>query len=68
MPYSDREKQVEAEREVRNRERIYPALLGQKKLRRIDAGRQIAIMKEIAADYKKKADADPANRNPFGDP
>lgn len=44
-----------AEREVRQRERVYPRLVAAGKMSQRFADDQIAVMREIAADYAREA-------------
>ena len=52
MTASRLEKLNEALREIRQRQRVYPRLIAAGKLSQADADRQIAIMREIADDYR----------------
>jgi hypothetical protein len=51
MTYSYGEKRAAAEREVKQRERVYPRLVASRRMTQQQADRETAIMKEIAADY-----------------
>lgn len=52
MTASRLEKLNEVLREIRQRQRVYPRLVAAGKLSQADADRQIAIMREIADDYR----------------
>ena len=52
MTASRLEKLNEVLREIRQRQRVYPRLIAAGKLSQADADRQIAIMREIADDYR----------------
>jgi hypothetical protein len=53
--FTNREKAAEARREVKQRERVYPRLIQQGKLKADKAADQIRIMIEIAEDYERTA-------------
>jgi hypothetical protein len=53
------QKADELVREIKMRERVYPRLVGNGKLKQIDADRNIAIMREIADDYLKQLPTSP---------
>lgn len=48
-----------AEREVRQRKRVYPRLIATGKMRQDEAERETAMMEEIARRLHAEADADP---------
>lgn len=52
--FSNRDKAEAAEREVRQRVRVYPRLIDKGKLTEVQASFQLAIMREIAADYRER--------------
>jgi hypothetical protein len=54
--FSNLEKHREAMREVEQRKRVYNRLIDEGKMRKQDADRKIAIMEEIADEYKELAD------------
>lgn len=54
--FSRPEKHAAALRELRQRRRVYPRLVGRGRMTQADADRQIAIMEEIANDYKDQGD------------
>jgi hypothetical protein len=56
MNYSALEKHKEALREVDQRKKVYQRLIDKGSMSRSDADRKIAIMQEIAAEYKKLAE------------
>ena len=58
MVFSARDLCREAEREIKQRRRVYGRLIEQKKMRKADADRQIAMMEQIMADYDAKAQAE----------
>lgn len=49
-----------AERELRQRQRVYPRWVVDGRMTQAFADRQIAIMQAIAAEYRAKADAEEA--------
>ncbi len=57
---SFREKAECAEREVKQRRRVYPRFVGDGRMTQQFADRQIEVMEAIAADYRSKADAEDA--------
>jgi hypothetical protein len=57
--FTDVQKQEEAERELKMRRRYYPGMVEKGKLTREKADRQIALMTEIAADYKARSELPP---------
>lgn len=52
--FSNREKAEAADREVRQRIRVYPHLIAKGKMTDLQASFQIAIMREIAAEYRER--------------
>ncbi|WP_159728325.1 hypothetical protein [Methylosinus sp. Ce-a6] len=54
--FSASEKLKEVEREIAQRRRVYPRLIGAGKMSRAAADRQIAILEAIRDDYRSKAD------------
>jgi hypothetical protein len=54
VTFSDAEKRECAEREAKMRRRVYPRWVEQKKMSLAQADKQIALMDEIADDYRKK--------------
>lgn len=56
MTFTAAEKAEAAEREVRQRERVYPRLIDAGKMKQHFADWQLAIMREIAADYRRQAE------------
>ena len=52
------EKATCAEREARYRQRVYTRLVSLGRMKLDDASYQIAVMSEIAADYRVQADLD----------
>jgi hypothetical protein len=60
MTFTNAEKAAEAGREMRLRERVYPNQVQRGKMKQPDADRHLAIMREIAADYRVKADEEAA--------
>ncbi|BEV44373.1 hypothetical protein [Afipia carboxidovorans] len=52
--FTDDEKAAEAERELRMRKQVYPRRVADGRMTQADADRKIAIMAEIAEDYKSK--------------
>lgn len=56
--FSAKEKAGAAEREVRQRQRVYPRWVADGRMTQEFADRQIAIMREIAADYLAQAEAE----------
>lgn len=57
MTFTDAEKLEAAEREVRQRKRVYPRWVSEGRLTQAFADRQIALMEAIADDYRAKAQA-----------
>lgn len=55
MNYSAREKAEEASREIVRRQCVYPRLIALRRMTPARAERQIAIMREIQADYEVPA-------------
>ena len=55
MPFTDTEKCEAAEREAKMRRRVYPRWIRDKKMSQAEGDRQIALMDEIAADYRSKS-------------
>lgn len=51
MPFTDKDKHDAAVREVKQRKRVYPRLVGDGRMSQAEADRQIAIMQAIADDY-----------------
>lgn len=47
-----------AEREVRQRRRVYPKLVARGSISQTFADREIATMEEIAADYRRQAEGE----------
>ncbi|HMF27592.1 MAG TPA: hypothetical protein VKE42_02405 [Candidatus Cybelea sp.] len=56
--FTNTDKWKEATREVSYRKRVYERLVADKGMRRELADRRIAIMSEIAEDYRKLAEQD----------
>lgn len=57
---TDKDKAECAEREVRQRQRVYPRWVGEGRMTQAFADRQIEVMSAIASDYRAKADAEDA--------
>ncbi len=55
MTYTAEEKAKEAEREVAMRERVYSRWVADKRMSQADADRKLAIMREVAEDYRRDA-------------
>lgn len=53
--FSAMEKQACAERELKMRERVYPRWVENGRMTQAKADQEIAIMREIAAEYAEKA-------------
>jgi len=60
MTFTAREKAEEASREIAQRQGVYPRLVAQRRLTPAKADRQIAIMREILADYEAQAETEAA--------
>ncbi len=60
MPFTSREKQKAATREVGYRQHVYPRRVSDGKMKQADADKQIAIMQEIADDYARLAEVEEA--------
>lgn len=58
MTYSDTEKLAAIEREIKLRRRVYPRQVAAGNMTQALADAQIAVMEEIAADYRPKAEAE----------
>lgn len=58
MTFTSKEKAAEAEREVKQREWVYPRRVAAEKMTQAAADKQIAVMREIAADYRMQAEAE----------
>ena len=56
--FSARELCIECEREIKQRLRVYNRLIEQKKMKRDDADRQIAMMQQIRDRYDNEATAE----------
>lgn len=54
--FTNREKMREAQREIGQRQWVYPKRIDAGKLKQADADRQIAIMREIAEEYRAAAE------------
>lgn len=52
--FSNADKLAEVEREIKQRQRVYPRLVSQGKLRQATADKQMEIMCAIAVDYRNK--------------
>lgn len=57
---TENEKAECAEREVRQRRRVYPRFVADGRMTQAFADRQLALMEEIAREYRAKADAQDA--------
>ncbi|MGY2051917.1 hypothetical protein [Methylobacterium sp. JK268] len=57
-PYTAADKLACAEREVRQRRRVYPRLVADGRMRQDEAERQTALMEAIAADYRAQVAAE----------
>jgi hypothetical protein len=55
-PISAADKLRECERELKHRYRLYPGWIAEGKLNERQAWRQIAVLEEIAADYRAAAE------------
>ena len=60
MRFTNHALQLCAERELRNRRRIYPNRVATGRMKPYDAEIQIAMMAQIADDYADRAEADAA--------
>jgi hypothetical protein len=54
-----------AEREVKQRQHVYPRLVQDKRMKQEFADRQLAMMTAIAADFRARADAEEAKGRLF---
>lgn len=54
MAFTDTDKREAAEREAKMRRRVYPRWVTDGRLKQAEADRQIALMDEIANDYRSK--------------
>ena len=57
--FTNDEKLAEVEREIKQRQRVYPRLIAAGKLRQATADKQMEIMCDIARDYRNKAKEGP---------
>lgn len=57
-PFTAAEKQKCAERELRQRQRVYPRLVESGRMTQAEADRETACMAAIAADYRARASAE----------
>jgi hypothetical protein len=55
-----------AEREVKQRRRVYPRWVEDRRMTQAFADEQLAMMEQIARDYRAKADAEAAKGDLFG--
>jgi hypothetical protein len=55
-----------AEREVKQRRRVYPRWVDDERMSKEFADQQIAMMEQIARDYRAKAGAEAAKADLFG--
>ena len=55
-----------AEREVKQRRRVYPRWVEDRRMTQVFANEQITMMDQIARDYREKADAEAAEGDLFG--
>jgi hypothetical protein len=53
MNFTYGEKRAAAEREVKQRERVYPRLIENRRMTKATAERETAIMRAIADDYRE---------------
>lgn len=61
MPYSAADKLHEIEREIAMRKRVYPSMIVKGSLSETSAQRQIAVLLEIAEDYRNRVRASPVD-------
>jgi len=54
--YSNKEKYLAAARETALRKKVYPRWIQSGKMSEREAAHELAVMAEIAADYKQKSD------------
>ncbi len=54
--FTDQEKREAAEREVKFRRRVYARRISEGKMKPEQAEREIAVMEEIAEDYRAKSE------------
>lgn len=55
-----------AEREVKQRRRVYPRCVEDRRMSQAFADEQLAMMEQIAREYRAKADAEAAKTDLFG--
>jgi hypothetical protein len=55
-----------AEREVKQRQRVYPRWVSERRMTQAFADEQIAMMSQIAREYRAKADAEASKNDLFG--
>ncbi|MEM1149045.1 MAG: hypothetical protein AAGI03_00600 [Pseudomonadota bacterium] len=58
MTFTTKDKLAAVEREIAQRERVYPRLIARGQISQKFADLQIALMKAIAADYRAQAEAE----------
>ena len=56
MKYTDEEKARVATREVRLRKRVYPGRVLTHRMKKSEADYQIAVMEEIASEYRSRTE------------
>ncbi len=56
MTISDQDKLACAQREIKQRRRVYARLVANGRMKQAAADREIALMASIAEDYRKKTD------------
>lgn len=57
--FSNADKLAEVEREIKQRQRVYPRLVAKGTLRQATADKQLEIMCDIARDYRNKVKEGP---------
>jgi hypothetical protein len=66
MTFTNEQLAACAEREVKQRRRVYPRWVEDGRMSQAFADEQIALMEWIASDYRAKANADSAKGDLFG--
>jgi hypothetical protein len=57
-PYTAKELQLAAEREVKIRQRVYPNRVMTHRMSQYEADHQLAMMRQIAEEYRLRAEQD----------
>lgn len=66
MTFTNEQLAACAEREVKQRRRVYPRWVDDRRMTQAFANEQIGMMEQIASDYRAKANAEAAKDDLFG--